>query len=661
MANHLDLLSELHYLEKAPSLERLRTAQKRRNQQLKKWAQYEKEMQSKKRKADRERNAPQLPRKRVSFTASCCIDNYEEIAKILLNRGANVNARDNELWTPLHAAATCGHASLVKVLIQQGADLLAVNSDGNMPYDLCEDDPTLDIIEMAMANRGITQEMINEMRVAVEKRMISDIQELLQSRQDLSKTDEQGATLLHIAAANERCVLISSPSFQLHIAAANERCVLISSPSFQLHIAAANGYIQAAELLLEQGARVDIRDIDGWLPLHAAACWGQIQVAELLVSHGASLNAKTYLDETPIDLCEDEEFKAMLLDLKHKHDIIMKSQLTHKTSLCRRTSSTGSRGKVVRRASVSNRNNRYRKEYETEAIVWLGGKKPEEREGDERERESNQENTVPCLLSCPSVKLAFSTVILLSVYPSRLLIHLCEDEEFKAMLLDLKHKHDIIMKSQLTHKTSLCRRTSSTGSRGKVVRRASVSNRNNRYRKEYETEAIVWLGGKKPEEREGDERERESDQENIQKATPEKSRSSKPAKEQKPAGSTPNGKISLSSTATPPPCNGDAPRSPSTPETPSSLTDPWAAYSERGHQTLAELKRQRAATKLLSHPLLNGHLANGSGPAESRLPLVSSNGSSAYYTVTSGDPPLLRLKQPVEEINEKAQGCCTIS
>ncbi|MGH0174436.1 UNVERIFIED_CONTAM: hypothetical protein FKN15_072055 [Acipenser sinensis] len=649
MANHLDLLSELQYLEKAPSLERLRTAQKRRNQQLKKWAQYEKEMQSKKRKTDRKRNAPQPPRKRVSFTASC-------------------------------------------LSAHRGADLLAVNSDGNMPYDLCEDDPTLDIIEMAMANRGITQEMINEMRVAVEKRMISDIQELLQSRQGLSKTDEQGATLLHIAAANERCVLISSPSFQLHIAAANERCVLISSPSFQLHIAAANercvlisspsfqlhiaaanercvlisspsfqlhiaaanercvlisspsfqlhiaaanercvlisspsfqlhiaaanercvlisspsfqlhiaaanercvlisspsfqlhiaaanercvlisspsfqlhiaaanercvlisspsfqlhiaaanGYIQAAELLLEQGARVDIRDIDGWLPLHAAACWGQIQVAELLVSHGASLNVKTYLDETPVDLCEDEEFKAMLLDLKHKHDIIMKSQLTHKTSLCRRTSSTGSRGKVVRRASVSDRNNRYRKEYETEAIVWLGGKKPEERDGDERERESDQENT-------------------------------------------------------------------------------------------------------------------------VLKATPEKSRSSKPAKEQKPAGSTPNGKISLSSTATPPPCNGDAPRSPSTPETPSSLTDPWAGYSERSHQTLAELKRQRAATKLLSHPLLNGHLANGTGPAESRLPLVSSNGSSVYYTVTSGDPPLLRLKQPVEEINEKAQGCCTIS
>lgn len=39
-------------------------------------------------------------------------------------------------------------------IAHSAADLLAVNSDGNMPYDLCEDDPTLDIIETAMANRG---------------------------------------------------------------------------------------------------------------------------------------------------------------------------------------------------------------------------------------------------------------------------------------------------------------------------------------------------------------------------------------------------------------------------------------------------------------------------------------------------------------------------
>lgn len=44
------------------------------------------------------------------------------------------------------------------------------------------------------------------------------------------------------------------------------------------------------------------------------------------------------------DLCEEEEFKVLLLELKHKHDVIMKSQLRHKSSLSRRTSSAGSRG-----------------------------------------------------------------------------------------------------------------------------------------------------------------------------------------------------------------------------------------------------------------------------------------------------------------------------
>lgn len=54
---------------------------------------------------------------------------------------------------------------------------------------------------------------------------------------------------------------------------------LVNSPFFpllQLHIAGANGYLRAAELLLDHGVRVDVKDWDGWEPLHAAAFWGQV-------------------------------------------------------------------------------------------------------------------------------------------------------------------------------------------------------------------------------------------------------------------------------------------------------------------------------------------------------------------------------------------------
>ncbi len=34
---------------------------------------------------------------------------------------------------------------------------MSVNADGNMPYDICDDDNTLDLIESEMAKQGITQ------------------------------------------------------------------------------------------------------------------------------------------------------------------------------------------------------------------------------------------------------------------------------------------------------------------------------------------------------------------------------------------------------------------------------------------------------------------------------------------------------------------------
>ncbi|XP_015263017.1 PREDICTED: protein phosphatase 1 regulatory inhibitor subunit 16B isoform X1 [Gekko japonicus] len=571
MDSHMDLLTELQLLDKVPTLERLRAAQKRRAQQLKKWAQYEKEMQHKKRKHDKRRNV--ISHKKVSFEASvalleaslrndveevcyllnnnfspdlcnedgltalhqCCIDNYEEIVKLLLNHGANVNAKDNELWTPLHAAATCGHINLVKILIQHGADLLAVNADGNMPYDLCEDEPTLDVIETCMAYQGITQEKINEMRAAPEQAMINDITELIATGQDLNATDGQGATLLHIASAN--------------------------------------GYLHAAEILLDHGARLDLQDWDGWEPLHAAAFWGHMQMAELLVSHGASLSARTAMDEMPIDLCEEEEFKVLLLELKHKHDVIMKSQMRHKSSLSRRSSSTGSRGKVVRRASLSDRTNLYRKEYEKEAIVWQQIESSEEQgtsgySSDIREFCSNQENTDPN-----------STIDTPTLLP------------------------------ELASKSTQC------DSETLLQNGLSLSSATYQY-------------------------------------------------------SIPNGDVWKMHSAIDNDASQGLPYD--TPGVPD-VHQIWGGYKERSHQTLSELKRQRAAAKLLNHPFISTHFGSNTGGTTenggeakehligSRTPSYTANGTSVYYTVSSGDPPLLKFKAPMEEMEEKVHGCCRIS
>ena len=69
-----------------------------------------------------------------------------------------------------------------------------------MPYDLCEDDTTLSYIENEMAKRGVTQELIDDTRAATERKMLRDLQSAPSDM--LEWRDKQGATPLHIAAAN---------------------------------------------------------------------------------------------------------------------------------------------------------------------------------------------------------------------------------------------------------------------------------------------------------------------------------------------------------------------------------------------------------------------------------------------------------------------------
>ncbi|ULU10863.1 hypothetical protein L5515_000906 [Caenorhabditis briggsae] len=207
----------------------------------------------------------------------CAIDDNQQIMLLLLDRGANVNAQDTEQWTPLHAAACCAHINIVKILIQAGANLLAVNAEGNMPYDICDHEETLDVIESEMAARGITQSYIDEMRGAPEKAMLDDMKMLHQQGRELDVRAPDGSTYLHVASAN--------------------------------------GYYDVAAFLLTCSVSPLIRDNDFWQPVHAAACWAQPDLIELLCQYGGDIHAKTKNGETPMDLCEDLSTKQVITAL----------------------------------------------------------------------------------------------------------------------------------------------------------------------------------------------------------------------------------------------------------------------------------------------------------------------------------------------------------
>ena len=72
-------------------------------------------------------------------------ENQVDVAKLLLDKGhAETESRDEENWTALHWATQRGHGTITKVLLDNGADPEAKDNEGFIPRQRAE-------------NRGHTQ------------------------------------------------------------------------------------------------------------------------------------------------------------------------------------------------------------------------------------------------------------------------------------------------------------------------------------------------------------------------------------------------------------------------------------------------------------------------------------------------------------------------
>jgi ankyrin repeat protein len=93
-----------------------------------------------------------------------------EIISLLIEKGSDINSRNNIIQTPLHAAFEANNKAAVEILAQAGADIFAKNADGFSPLSIA-------------FSRG------------------ADAVRWLINEQNIDSTDQVGNTVVHSAAA----------------------------------------------------------------------------------------------------------------------------------------------------------------------------------------------------------------------------------------------------------------------------------------------------------------------------------------------------------------------------------------------------------------------------------------------------------------------------
>jgi ankyrin repeat protein len=202
-----------------------------------------------------------------------------EIARILLDGGADVNGKSRDGGGPLSGAAFMGRADVCELLISSGGDPKLKNAKGEDP------------LFATTVDAGATQFVAG----------------LLKLDYDLAKVQAGRAKCVQLlkngTGAKELCAAVRKQD----VAAVKLLLAKPTNPNAQdpdfgitaLAWAAFHGNLEIAGLLIAGKADVNGKNRDDSRPLHAAAFTGHSAVLELLLSKGADAAATNSDDETP--------------------------------------------------------------------------------------------------------------------------------------------------------------------------------------------------------------------------------------------------------------------------------------------------------------------------------------------------------------------------
>ncbi len=210
---------------------------------------------------------------------------HTEIVELLLEHGADVNAKSRDGSTALHTAAFLGRVETVKLLLEKGADTTLRNGMGSTAIDGAKLDWTF--------TKGIIGMLQIEVDEAKVKAGRTKVIELLSGQPSNSS---QSHNLWKVVAAGDLSAIKDALDDSVDLNAQDPQ--FGSTP---LSWAALMGHTEVVALLLERGADVNAQNRDGATPLHSAAFLGRTETVKLLLEKGADPKLRNNTGSPAID------------------------------------------------------------------------------------------------------------------------------------------------------------------------------------------------------------------------------------------------------------------------------------------------------------------------------------------------------------------------
>lgn len=219
-----------------------------------------------------------------------CEEGEPEIVKLLIENGADVNFpvyRKGEVYyTPLIISSAYGYDDIVKLLVDNGADPNISGYDKDFPLHFASGKNYVDIVDLLIkggANVNVKNiEEATPLHKAARTNSVATIQQLLKHGADIDAITDIGYTALC-----EACTANKKDAVRVLLEAGADPNIPVDNGETPLHKAVKNNNKEIIELLLKHGADINKEDGDEYTPLKYAKFLGYNTLAAFLEKQGA--------------------------------------------------------------------------------------------------------------------------------------------------------------------------------------------------------------------------------------------------------------------------------------------------------------------------------------------------------------------------------------